>query len=643
MKLVKFGQYLHYLQDMEPHDTYGSLWGHAVPGHAPDSPGNDKSKFEITTSETLLSLNELLVNLDRSPKTIDMDNIIQPIIDEIVSQSSSGTLYPHTNKGHADNRVTIETAMENLLKPENLDVPFGIQWVGSRPLIPNVLEGEFNESNDSDRGEPIEKTWPANQHHSRMFSVSVVDKGNGINVALDIEEENQASIHMLTNDDEPIGEFDLDDKGWSITVIGDDFEGDEHNDFILMKYDIDTWTDVMRADFDTGNVGFGNALQVADIIESTFGGFKFPDGSIQTTASTAEGVSYWTQIGDDIYYDTGNVGIGISNPTVPLEVAGSVEFGDSTTASGSYSAAFGYGTTASGIGSVAFGDSTTASGNRSVAFGDSTTASSTTSAAFGLGTTASDIGSTAFGGDTTASSLYSTAFGYGTTASGGLSTAFGSSTTASGDGSTAFGYYTTAQPYASFVIGQYNEISGDTDNWIDTDPLFVIGNGVDASNPHNIMTVLKNGNVGIGTSDPPITFHVKGDAGGSGAWNAASSQKWKTDITPLNSTLDKITQIQGVTYKWKVDEFPEMSFENSTQIGIIAEELEKVFPELVNTDQNGDKSIQYGKLTPILIEAIKEQQKEMDEQQKVNESQQLVLEELKTVICPNYPELNACQ
>jgi len=110
---------------------------------------------------------------------------------------------------------------------------------------------------------------------------------------------------------------------------------------------------------------------------------------------------------------------------------------------------------------------------------------------------------------------------------------------------------------------------------------------------------------------------------------APSSQKWKKDITPLEGVLDKITKVNGITYNWKTDEFPEKSFDDSVQIGLIAEELEMVYPELVYTTGNGDKSIDYSKLTPILLEAIKEQQD--------------ILEQLKTVICPEHPELSACQ
>ncbi len=59
---------------------------------------------------------------------------------------------------------------------------------------------------------------------------------------------------------------------------------------------------------------------------------------------------------------------------------------------------------------------------------------------------------------------------------------------------------------------------------------------------------------------------------------------------------------------WRTKEFAGRSFSNDKQIGVIAQDVEKVFPELVNTDSDGYKSVNYSKLTPILIEAVKEQE-----------------------------------
>ncbi|MFX1554381.1 MAG: hypothetical protein ACFFBV_10690 [Promethearchaeota archaeon] len=74
-----------------------------------------------------------------------------------------------------------------------------------------------------------------------------------------------------------------------------------------------------------GNVAIGEVdptsrLQVDGMIHSTTNGFKFPDGSIQTTAATGGGSCLWSQIGSDIYYDSGNVGIGTDDPRAELDV-----------------------------------------------------------------------------------------------------------------------------------------------------------------------------------------------------------------------------------------------------------------------------------------------------------------------------------
>lgn len=110
---------------------------------------------------------------------------------------------------------------------------------------------------------------------------------------------------------------------------------------------------------------------------------------------------------------------------------------------------------------------------------------------------------------------------------GAASAAFGYNTQANGDYSSAFGYGSIAQSYNSFVIGQYNVVSGTPGSWVATEPLFVIGNGVyndgNYGGPktltpinvvgivrHNALTVLKNGNVGIGPATPINKFDVQG-------------------------------------------------------------------------------------------------------------------------------------
>jgi hypothetical protein len=77
--------------------------------------------------------------------------------------------------------------------------------------------------------------------------------------------------------------------------------------------------------------------------------------------------------------------------------------------------------------------------------------------------------------------------------------------------------------------------------------------------------------------------------------------------------------MRGVTYHWKLDEYPEKDFDSREHLGFIAQEVEELFPQLVMTDDNGYKSVDYGRLTPVLVEAIKEQQAQIDEMRQLIE------------------------
>jgi len=107
---------------------------------------------------------------------------------------------------------------------------------------------------------------------------------------------------------------------------------------------------------------------------------------------------------------------------------------------------------------------------------------------------------------------YSTAMGRNTTASGNWSTAMGVVTTASGYYSTAIGYGTTAQSLSGLAIGRYNVGGGTSNSWVASDPVFEIGIGSSSSVKANALTVLKNGNVGIGTTTPTQALEVAGTA-----------------------------------------------------------------------------------------------------------------------------------
>ncbi|NHZ85241.1 MAG: hypothetical protein GWP19_05100 [Planctomycetia bacterium] len=133
------------------------------------------------------------------------------------------------------------------------------------------------------------------------------------------------------------------------------------------------------------------------------------------------------------------------------------------------------------------------------------------------------------------------------------------------------------------------------------------------------LRVFSNGGTAIGAnyqSTPSNGLYVHGDIKNSGGVLHTSDQRFKTDIKPIDNSLEKLKNIRGIYYNWNREQYPERDFNINKQIGVIAQEVEKEFPELVDTDNDGYKSVNYSKLTPILIEAIKELHQIVDNQQK---------------------------
>ncbi|WP_299216149.1 tail fiber domain-containing protein [uncultured Aquimarina sp.] len=249
----------------------------------------------------------------------------------------------------------------------------------------------------------------------------------------------------------------------------------------------------------------------------------------------------------------------------------SVGFGQVNRATGWYSATMGINNISSGLGSFTAGDSNVASGSQSVALGSNNTASGVQTFTFGRNLTAESVGQV------------------------------------------SLGYLNTAA-------------AGNANAYIDTDRLFVIGNGIsdiDGVVRSDALVMLKNGNtafsgnVGVGTTTPETTYalNVNGDLNYSGTLTNISDRRYKKNIESLSGSLDKILKTEGVQYKMRKDEFPDMKFADGTQYGVIAQEIEKTFPNLVTTNDNGYKSVNYTGLIPVLVEALKEQQQLIQQQQ----------------------------
>jgi hypothetical protein len=112
---------------------------------------------------------------------------------------------------------------------------------------------------------------------------------------------------------------------------------------------------------------------------------------------------------------------------------------------------------------------------------------------------------------------------------------------------------------------------------------------------------------------------VTGGVGVSGALNvggdvvayASSDERLKNNIELISNPIEKVQQLKGVTWEW--NENADELQQSLPNVGVIAQDVEKVLPQLVHDRDNGYKGVDYAKLTGLLIEAIKEQQKQIDE------------------------------
>jgi Chaperone of endosialidase len=126
------------------------------------------------------------------------------------------------------------------------------------------------------------------------------------------------------------------------------------------------------------------------------------------------------------------------------------------------------------------------------------------------------------------------------------------------------------------------------------------------------------------TNKDLFTFDFAGNAYASGSFINASDERLKKNITPLSRSLPILMQLSGYHYNWK-DETADASL----QLGFLAQEVEKYFPELVKTNDKGMKGINYIGLIPVVVTAMKEQQKSIETLQKTMEMLQKEIEELK--------------
>jgi hypothetical protein len=189
------------------------------------------------------------------------------------------------------------------------------------------------------------------------------------------------------------------------------------------------------------------------------------------------------------------------------------------------------------------------------------------------------------------------------------SMALNRATKATAQGATSMGLGTTADNLGMLAIGVNNAAGvGDTSGQ------YFYTDGAVNGLPIGVAFVIGNGDINTQTNtagaNPSNAFVVNydGSATLAGDLTVNSDARLKSNIISLGSTLAKLMKIDGKTYTMK-------SNENENKIGLLAQEILEVFPELVKAgdDKNETLSVNYQGLIPVLINAIKEQQNQIDE------------------------------
>lgn len=167
------------------------------------------------------------------------------------------------------------------------------------------------------------------------------------------------------------------------------------------------------------------------------------------------------------------------------------------------------------------------------------------------------------------------------------------------------------------AISLKNAGNGGHEYWIDSGSGGAgVGNGNfavwDATSGRARFVINPSGNIGLGTISPSnlLTLVQGGGPALADGWNTYSSRRWKTNVQTLHGALDKVERLRGVSYQ--------LQDSGRHEIGVIAEEVGQVVPEVVTYEANGKDAsgVDYSRLTALLIEAVKQQQKQIDVQQR---------------------------
>ena len=104
-----------------------------------------------------------------------------------------------------------------------------------------------------------------------------------------------------------------------------------------------------------------------------------------------------------------------------------------------------------------------------------------------------------------------------------------------------------------------------------------------------------------------------GNACATGGHITCSDERFKEEIRAIEDPVARIERLRGVEFQWRQAEFAEYQFRSGRQVGFIAQEVQEVLPEVVSRGADGYLAMDYSRVTPLLVEAIKEQQQRIEE------------------------------
>ena len=158
---------------------------------------------------------------------------------------------------------------------------------------------------------------------------------------------------------------------------------------------------------------------------------------------------------------------------------------------------------------------------------------------------------------------------------------------------------------------------------------------LDNSAGRDDLVISPNGHVGMGTTsgDGQHRLWVNGSIKANGCTDCASDIRIKRNVLPISDALSKVLVLTGVSFEFEGTDYPDLDLPLGPQIGLIAQEVEEVMPEVVTSPPDGGlKSIKYANLVAVLIEAVKEQQGQIEELHAENEELRARLDRLEALV-----------